>query len=68
MTPEAKVKKKVVDVIKKNGASIGTTFSLSTALMTAVSTNIVLTTTDYLTVDVTGSAMASDLHIKLKYT
>jgi hypothetical protein len=55
-------------VIKKNGASTGTTFSLSTALMNAVSTNIVLTTTDYLTVDVTGSAMAADLHIKLKYT
>lgn len=55
-------------VIKKNGTSTGTTFSLSTALMNAVSTNIVLTTTDYLTVDVTGSAMASDLHIKLKYT
>jgi len=54
-------------IIKKNGTSIGTTFSLSTALMTAVSTTIALTTTDYLTVDITGSAMASDLHIKLKY-
>jgi hypothetical protein len=54
-------------IIKKNGTSIGTTFSLSTALMTAVSTSIALTTTDYLTVDITGSAMASDLHIKLKY-
>ena len=54
-------------VIKKNGTSIGTTFSLSTALMTAVSTSIALTTTDYLTVDITGSAIAADLHIKLKY-
>jgi hypothetical protein len=54
-------------IIKKNGTSIGTTFSLSTALMTPVSTSISISTTDYLTVDVTGSAMASDLHIKLKY-
>ena len=54
-------------VIKKNGTSTGTTFSLSTALMSSVSTTIALTTTDYLTVDVTGSAMATDLHIKLKY-
>jgi hypothetical protein len=54
-------------IIKKNGTSTGTTFTLSSALMTAVSTSISLTTTDYLTVDVTGSAMASDLHIKLKY-
>ena len=54
-------------VIKKNGTSIGTTFSLSSALMNAVSVNVALITTDYLTVDVTGSAMGSDLHIKLKY-
>jgi hypothetical protein len=54
-------------VIKKNGTSTGTTFTLSSALMDAVSVNIALTTTDYLTVDVTGSAMGSDLHIKLKY-
>jgi hypothetical protein len=54
-------------VIKKNGTSTGTTFTLSSALMDAVSTSISLTTTDYLTVDVTGSAMGSDLHIKLKY-
>lgn len=55
-------------IIKKNGTSIGTTFTLSSALMNAVSTSISLTTTDYLTVDVTGSAMGSDLHIKLKYS
>ena len=54
-------------IIKKNGTNTGTTFTLSSALMTAVSTTISLTTTDYLTVDVTGSAMAADLHIKLKY-
>lgn len=53
-------------IIKKNGVSIGTTFTLSTALMTPVSVNIVLTTTDYLTVDVSG-ASASNLNIKLKY-
>lgn len=53
-------------VIKKNGVSIGTTFVLSSALMTPVSVNISLVTTDYLTMDVTGSA-ASDLYVRLKY-
>lgn len=53
-------------VIKKNGVSVGTTFVLSSALMTPVSVNFSLTTTDYLTLDVTGST-ASDLSVKLKY-
>lgn len=53
-------------VLKKNGVSIGTTFVLSTALMTPVSVSFSMTTTDYLTMDVSGSA-ASDLYVKLKY-
>ena len=54
-------------VIKKNGTSIGTTFSLSSALMTPVTVNVALTTTDYLTLDVSGSA-ASDLSVRLQYS
>lgn len=54
-------------VIKKNDVSVGTTFWLTTALMTPVSANISLTASDYLTVNVTGTATANDLHIKLKY-
>ena len=53
-------------VIKKNGTSIGNTFVLSTALMTPVSVNVSLVTTDYLTLDVSGVA-ASDLYVRLKY-
>ena len=53
--------------IKKNGTSIGTTFSLSSALMTPVTVNVALTTTDYLTLDVSGSA-ASDLSVRLQYS
>lgn len=54
-------------VIKKNGTSIGTTFALSSALMTPVSVNVGLTTSDYLTLDVSGSS-GSDLNVRLKYT
>jgi len=54
-------------VIKKNGISIGTTFSMSSALMTPVSISVLLTTSDYLTLDVSGSN-ASDLNVKLRYT
>ena len=53
-------------VIKKNGTSIGTTFTLSTALMTPVTVSVALTTTDYLTIDVAGSSSA-DLRVTLKY-
>ena len=53
-------------VIKKNGASIGNTFVLSSALMSPVSVNVSLVTTDYLTLDVAG-AEASDLYVRLKY-
>lgn len=54
-------------VIKKNGVSIGATCTLATALMTPVSVSVSLTTSDYLTLDVSGSN-ASDLNVKLRYT
>jgi hypothetical protein len=53
-------------VIKKNGASVGTTFSMSSALMTPASVNFSVTTADYLTLDVAGGN-ASDLYVRLKY-
>lgn len=53
-------------VIKKNGTNIGTTFALSSALMTPVSVNVALTTSDYLTLDVSGSS-SNDLQVRLKY-
>jgi hypothetical protein len=53
-------------IIKKNGVSIGTTFTLSTALMTPVTVSVALTTADYLTIDVAGSS-AADLRVTLKY-
>ena len=54
-------------VIKKNGVSIGSTFSMSGVVMTPVTVNVSLTTSDYLTLDITG-VNGSDLNIKLKYT
>jgi plastocyanin len=54
-------------LIKKNGVSIGTTFTMSSVVMTPVSVNVSLTTSDYLTLDITG-VNGSDLSIKLKYT
>lgn len=54
-------------IIKKNGTSIGTTFTLSSILMTPVTVSIALTTTDYLTLDVSGTA-ASDLSLTLQYS
>jgi hypothetical protein len=54
-------------LIKKNGVSIGTTFTMSGVVMTPVSVNVSLTTSDYLTLDITG-VNGSDLSIKLKYT
>jgi hypothetical protein len=53
-------------VIKKNGTSTGTTFTLSTTLMSPVTVSIALTTADYLTIDVAGSSSA-DLRVTLKY-
>jgi len=57
----------LIFTIKKNGTSIGTTFTLSSVLMTPVTVNISLTTTDYLTLDVSGGS-ATDLSVKLKYS
>lgn len=57
-------------IIKKNGTSIGTTFTISsgTSVMTPVVINVSLTTNDYLTLDVTGTATnATDLFVRLKY-
>ena len=54
-------------IIKKNGTSIGTTFTLTSILMTPVVVSIALATTDYLTLDVSGSA-ASDLFLTLEYS
>jgi hypothetical protein len=52
--------------IKKNGTGIGTTFTMSSTLMTPVSVNFTVTTTDYLTLDVAGG-VATDLYVRLKY-
>jgi len=57
-------------IIKKNGTSIGTTFTVptGTVIMTPVVVNVSLTTNDYLTLDVAGTATnARDLYVRLKY-
>lgn len=56
--------------INKNGATTNITGTISpgTVVMAPISCNIVLTTTDYLTLDVAGSATyARDLYVRLKY-
>jgi hypothetical protein len=55
-------------VLKKNGVDLGTTFSIAQGqnIMTPVSVNTTLLTTDYLTLDVTG-ASATDLFVKIEY-
>ena len=54
-------------IIKKNGTSIGNTFIFSSAVMTPNSVNVSLTTSDYLTLDITG-VNGSNLNVKLKYS
>ena len=54
-------------IIKKNGTSIGNTFIFSSAVMTPNAVNVSLTTSDYLTLDVTG-VNGSNLNVKLKYS
>lgn len=54
-------------IIKKNGTSIGNTFTLSSAVMTPNVVNVSLTTSDYLTLDVTG-VNGSNLNVRLKYS
>jgi hypothetical protein len=61
----------VIFTLKKNGTTIGTTFTIpsGTVVMTPVVINVSLTTTDYLTLDVTGTATtARDLYVRLKYS
>lgn len=56
--------------LNKNGSPIGTTFTISsgTTVMTPVTIDVSLTTTDYLTLDVAGPAtFARDLYVRLKY-
>lgn len=55
-------------IIKKNGTSIGTTFSIPTTspVMTPVTVSVALTTTDYLTLDITGGS-GSDLFVSIAY-
>lgn len=56
--------------IKKNGTSIGTTCTIATGtiIMTPVVISVSLTTSDYLTLDLTGTATdAKDLYVRLKY-
>lgn len=55
-------------ILKKNGTSIGTTFTIAQnqTIMTPTVINVNLLTTDYLTLDVTG-ASATDLFAKIEY-
>ena len=56
-------------IIKKNGTSIGNTFTITQnqTVMTPATINVNLVTTDYLTLDVNG-ANATDLFVRIKYT
>jgi hypothetical protein len=56
-------------IIKKNGTSIGNTFTITQnqTVMTPANISVSLATTDYLTLDVTG-ASATDLFVRIKYT
>jgi len=56
-------------IIKKNGTTIGQTFTISQNqyVMSPVAINVNLSTTDYLTIDITGDS-ATDLFVKIKYT
>jgi hypothetical protein len=53
-------------VIKKNGNTVGNTFTMSSTLMTPVAVDFTITTADYITLDVTGG-VATDLYVRLKY-
>ena len=56
-------------IIKKNGTSIGNTFTIiqNETVMTPANISVSLATTDYLTLDVNG-ASATDLFVRIKYT
>ena len=55
-------------IVKKNGVSIGTTFTIAQNqnIMTPANINVNLLTTDYITIDATG-ASATDLFVKIEY-
>jgi hypothetical protein len=55
-------------IIKKNGTSIGNTFTIiqNQTVMTPANISVSLATTDYLTLDVNG-ASATDLFVRIKY-
>lgn len=55
-------------MLKKNGSNVGTfTVTGNTFRMSDTSANISVSTTDYLTLDVTSGADATDLRVDLKY-
>ena len=55
-------------MIKKNGSNVGTfTVTGNTFRMSDTSANISVSTTDYLTLDVTSGSGATDLRVDLKY-
>jgi len=56
-------------IIKKNGVNTGYTFTFTngTYIMTAVTVSITLTTTDYLTLDITAGT-SRDLKLELEFT
>lgn len=61
----------VIITLRKNNTIVGTVFTIpsGTIIMTPVNIDVPLTTTDYLTIDVTGVATtARDLYVRLKYS
>ena len=54
--------------LKKNGSNVGNyTISSNSFRMTPTSANISVTTTDYLTIDITSGSGATDLKVDLQY-
>lgn len=56
-------------VLKKNGSNtnLGLFITPGSAIMTPINTSIPLLTSDFLTVDVTGSSSSIGLHLKLEF-
>jgi hypothetical protein len=58
-----------VFVIEKNGANVGAfTINTSAFKMNVTPANIVVTTDDYLTIDISSGTGATDLRVDLQYT
>jgi hypothetical protein len=59
----------VVFILKKNGTSFGTSFTITAGqyTLTATTVSVAMTESDYLTLDLV-SGTAADLIIKLQYT